>query len=162
MADAALLAILPNRPGTLHLGTQRATLQQRRDAFLDRLARAEIISEETARISKREELPNRLHAIPQFGGHLLELGIGESGGITTLDARIQAETKRLLKRHMNKLAANHIENSALIVARVDTGDVLAYHGNVVVSGREEESAAYVDCAQAKRSTGSAAALCLVF
>ena len=55
---------------------------------------------------------------------------------------------------MNKLAANHIENSALIVARVDTGDVLAYHGNVVVSGREEESAAYVDCAQAKRSTGS--------
>ena len=44
-ADAALLAILPNRPGTLHLGTQRATLQARRDTFLDRLATAEIISD---------------------------------------------------------------------------------------------------------------------
>ena len=55
---------------------------------------------------------------------------------------------------MSKLAANHIDNSAVVVARVDTGDVLAYHGNVVVAGSESESAAFVDCAQAQRSTGS--------
>ena len=67
-ADAALLAILPNRPGTLHLGTQRDALQTRRDIFWTdwRL----MGSLETARISKRERLPIKLHAVPKFGGHL--------------------------------------------------------------------------------------------
>ena len=49
---------------------------------------------------------------------------------TTLDASLQERAAEILERRVGRLAAGGVHNGACIVARVDSGEVLAYVANV--------------------------------
>ena len=70
---------------------------------------------------------------------------------STIDAGLQKKVNRILKNHQSRLKDNLIHNLAAIVVDVESGNVIAYAGNVK-SGKEHNEA--VDVVKAPRSTGS--------
>jgi penicillin-binding protein 1C len=69
-----------------------------------------------------------------------------------LNIDLQSRVTRELVTHQQFLAHNHIENGAVIVASVKTGEILSYVGNVEREDGSNES--FVNCANAPRSSGS--------
>jgi len=73
--------------------------------------------------------------------------------MTTLDGRLQERVSAALARRSLALAGSGVRNAACLVARVGTGEVLAYVGNSpdsISGGHGSE----VDMIRARRSTGS--------
>lgn len=156
-AEAAVLAVLPNAPGLIYPGRSSSTLQAKRDRLLLQLRDNGTIDEETYRISLLEPLPGTPVPLPDRAPHLLNFAAatGNTGSevTTTINGHLQDECNRLLSRHMQLLAGNHVRNGAILVADVNTGEVLVYAGNVLHSGREHGEAN--DMIRTPRSSGSA-------
>jgi penicillin-binding protein 1C len=72
---------------------------------------------------------------------------------TTIDPRIQSRANEIIKSHQESLSGNFINNSACIIIKVETGEVLAYVGNSP-SGKKEGQGEDVDIIRSPRSTGS--------
>ncbi len=72
---------------------------------------------------------------------------------TTIDPVLQERATEIINTHQKDLAANFIFNSAALIIRVETGEVLAYVGN---SGGTDasEHGGDVDIIRSLRSTGS--------
>ncbi|MCX6329136.1 MAG: penicillin-binding transpeptidase domain-containing protein, partial [Bacteroidia bacterium] len=72
---------------------------------------------------------------------------------TTIDAEIQERATEIINSHQKDLSGNFINNSACLIIKVETGEVVAYVGN----SRSEDSGEHgreVDIIRARRSTGS--------
>ena len=70
---------------------------------------------------------------------------------STIDKDLQKHLNRILKNHHLRLKDNLINNLAAIVVEVESGNVIAYAGNVKSGKTHNES---VDVVKAPRSTGS--------
>jgi penicillin-binding protein 1C len=72
---------------------------------------------------------------------------------TTIDPVLQERATEIISNHQKELAANFIFNSAALIVRVETGEVIAYAGN---SGGTDasEHGGDVDIIRSMRSTGS--------
>ncbi len=158
-AEAATLAVLPNSPSLIHPGRNRDLLVQRRDRLLERLREAGSIDAETCRLARAEKVPDAPLAMPSRAPHLLhrirsEAGARSQGVVqTTLDGALQRRALTIARDHNNRLAANGIDNLAILVADTRDGTVLAYVGNVdSASGRSNSPD--VDITTAARSSGS--------
>ncbi len=160
-AEAATLAVLPNSPALIHPGRNRNALLQKRNRLLDRLLEQKIIDALTCQLAKEEPLPDQPHPLPRLAPHLLDrayleyvrTGKTERSRIrTTLDVALQAQVTNILQRHQQLLSYNQIHNAAAIVIEIETGNVVAYVGNVIGAG--EEHGEQVDVIKASRSTGS--------
>ena len=159
-AEAATLAVLPNSPALIHPGKNRHRLRTKRNALLDKLAEIGEIDSTTAQLAKLEHLPDRPMPLPNIASHLTERAKQEqqahSAGIgvikTTLSYTIQNRVTSILSRHYQHLKQNGIHNGGALVLEVETGDVLAYVGNMPCDSEEENGA--VDVIPAHRSTGS--------
>jgi penicillin-binding protein 1C len=153
--QAALLAVLPNAPGMMHPGKNRSLLREKRNRLLDKLVLAGKIDRFTADLAKQEDVPEIPFALPDHARHLLAKMKGEGKkGLrirSTIDASLQYRLEEILSLHGKKLRGNHINNGASIILDVNSGNVLAYAGNV--SGSEVPES-YVDIIRAPRSTGS--------
>jgi penicillin-binding protein 1C len=156
-AEAATLAVLPNSPALIYPGKNQAKLLVKRNRLLDRLFLSGVIDRNTCTLAKAETLPRKPFPLPQLAPHLLERAVkeGQSGKriITTLDARMQETVRDILLLHYSQLKANEIENAAALVLEVNSGNVLAYEGNIVSTG-EAENGNNVDIITSPRSTGS--------
>ncbi|RMG81789.1 MAG: penicillin-binding protein 1C [Bacteroidetes bacterium] len=155
-AEAATLAVLPNSPGLIHPGRNREALHAKRDRLLKRLYEKGAFDELTYQTALDEPLPERPHPLPRLAPHLIYQAFGGSKTPariqTTLDANLQLRVTQTLEFHNKILKGNGIHNLAALILDVETGEVLAYVGNVLGTGREHGEE--VDVIKAPRSTGS--------
>lgn len=159
-AESAMLAVLPNSPSLIHPGRNRAALQAKRNALLERLWKRGYLDSLDYELALLEPLPQKPKDLPRLAPHLLERAHLEQvvqakrkdGRLhSTIDARLQQRLQEQLERHHERLRGNQIHNAAILVLEVETGDVLAYLGNTPAGSAHGEA---VDIITAQRSTGS--------
>jgi penicillin-binding protein 1C len=154
-AEAALLAVLPNAPSSMHPGKNRDQLRQKRDRLLTRLYTEQYIDSVSLKLSMLEPLPEAPHPLPQKTLHLQSLlsKNGQKGKRfkTTISSELQSELNSIIHKHYEHLSQNDIHNAAALIIDIRNNEVLAYCGNTQ-SGPIHSS--YVDIVQAPRSTGS--------
>ncbi len=153
-AECALLAVLPNSPGLIHPGRNRDTLSARRDRLLAILHREGVIDEATLGLSLAEPLPPEPFALPREAPHLLD-GVraaapGGSRAATTLDRGLQQQVNAILSRREEAWELAGVRNAAVLVLDVDSGEPIAYAGNIPGDGPGRS----VDIIRSVRSTGS--------
>lgn len=160
-AEAAALAVLPNSPALIHPGRNREALLKKRNRLLDRLLYFGKIDSLSCQLAKEELLPLQPHPLPRLASHLLERAIYESNSSfslsanrirTTVRSSLQTKVNTVIQRHLATLKPNEINNLAVLVLDVESGEVLAYAGNAVGTG--EAHGEDVDVITAPRSTGS--------
>jgi penicillin-binding protein 1C len=163
--EMAALAVLPNAPGAVHPGRNRATLLRKRNELLDKLAAAGKIDAAGCALAKAEPLPGEPQPLPQLAPHLLDRfkkdyprqqqqQPGMPTGIqTTIDVHLQRQVNDLVALHHAQLKGNQINNAAAMVVEVETGHILAYTGNVYQPA-DASLESHVDVLAAPRSPGS--------
>ncbi len=157
-AEAAMLAVLPNNPALIHLSRNREKLLKKRNSLLDKLLEEGIIDGETCELSKDEPIPEKPSPYPELAPHLLtriSKDKNNSSNIvkTTLDYKLQRQVINILDRHVKTLRISGINNGAVLVLDVKTGNVLAYVGNSKAVENQDD-ANDVDIITSYRSTGS--------
>lgn len=156
-AEAATLAVLPNAPALIHPGRNRSTLKAKRDRLLKALEKLGHIDRETYDLATLEALPTRPHPIANHAPHLLSQHPfrhnAKHAGLTTLLKSKQIMLNQVIARHHATLMGNGIHNAAALILAVDTGEVVAYVGNVAKFSPALHHN-HVDLVQARRSTGS--------
>jgi penicillin-binding protein 1C len=160
--EAATLAVLPNSPSLVHLGKNRDALRKKRDRLLDKLFKGGEMDSVTCMLAKAELLPDKPLPLPRLAPHLLARTLKKNfmkgdGKLTltrsTLKKDLQVSVSNIVARHHEELRGNGVNNVAALVVDVETGDVLAYVGNIYKPGQPEYDSD-VDIITAKRSPGS--------
>lgn len=155
-AESATLAVLPNAPGLIHPGRNRRQLQAKRDRLLAVLHEKGVLDQTAYELACMEPLPEAPVALPDLAPHLLERLAAETPGrriTSSVRLSLQRQTQAIVDRYARAYSSNHIHNLAALVADVETGEVLAYAGNVSFHA-EEEKGNQVDIIPSPRSTGS--------
>ncbi len=159
--EMAALAVLPNAPSLVHPGKNRAILLRKRNALLDQLLAVKKIDSSTCNLSKLELLPGAPLPLPQNAPHLLQRfkkynqsAKGQSKIITTLDGNLQKSVAAIVQQHQAVFKGNGINNACALVLDVETGNTLAYVGNIYAPGNKDMESD-VDVIAAPRSPGSA-------
>jgi penicillin-binding protein 1C len=155
-SEAATLAVLPNAPSLIYPGKNSEQLLRKRNRLLDNLCRKGEIDETTCHLAKLEDIPGKVHALPQLAPHLRDKVHEDHKGErvrTTIDVNLQERVNRIVEKHQYNLEANQIHNMAVLVLNVEKGEVLAYVGNTSKRGKENHGN-QVDVIRANRSTGS--------
>lgn len=155
-AESAMLAVLPNAPALIHPGRNRDALRSKRNRLLKRMLDNNVINQEQYSLALMEPIPEKPMPLPDAVPHLLlrTMAEGMTGRriTTTIDASIQQRMEAIVARHHRWLSKNEVHNAALLVLDVQTGDVLAYVGNVRSEVRRHGED--VDIITAPRSSGS--------
>lgn len=152
-AENATLAVLPNAPALIHLGRNREALRQKRDGLLKCMMDEGILTQQEYQLATGEPLPESPLPIPNQAPHLLaRLARQHAGKRTqcTVDLRLQQQVQDIADRYSTSYKANYISDIGIVVADVETGNVLAYVGN----SSQPTSTSQVDNISSQRSTGS--------
>ena len=156
-AETATLAVLPNNPSLIFPGKNEGKLLAKRNRLLDKLEKTGEIDANTCELAKAEPLPQKPFPLPRIAPHLLDkiIADGHRGKIitSTINYNIQNKVNEIVSKHHLNLKTNEINNIAAIVLDVNSGDILAYTGNVP----ETDSAVnegHVDIITSRRSPGS--------
>ena len=162
IAEASMLAVLPNQPSFVSLKTRRERLKEKRDSLLKVLKGYSIISVEERDLSISEPLTASPHSLPFFAMHyhdLLKKKAVLNGDeknkklITTIDYNTQILLEKMTNEHSARLKENLIFNMASLVMEVETENIVAYVGNTGFFSKTGKDV-FVDMVQAKRSSGS--------
>jgi len=151
--EAATLAVLPNAPGLIHPGRNRAALMIKRNRLIEKLEAEGVIDKTEASLAKDEPLPLAPHPLPDIAPHVL--GHYTDSEITlhsTIDIDLQQRLAELIQRHADILSLNGVNNAALMVMETESGEVRAYIGNVSHESKGHQND--VDIIQSERSSGS--------
>lgn len=159
--EMAALAVLPNSPSLVHPGRNRDILLRKRNALIDKLAQQKTIDATTAQLAKLEPVPYKPVPLPRLAPHLLQrfradnIAAGQTGGRvkTSVNGLLQQNVTDIVERHHQLLKSNNIRNAAAIVLDVETGQTLAYVGNVN-HPENQNTESDVDVIAAPRSPGS--------
>ncbi|MCB0807480.1 MAG: penicillin-binding protein 1C [Bacteroidales bacterium] len=154
-AEAATMAVLPNAPSLIYPGKNHQLLLNKRDRLLSDLFDEGLLTEIDLSLAISEPLPGKPMPINQAAPHLLSKLYAERKGAlsrSTLDYNMQAEVSDIIGRHHKQLKQNEIHNAAALVLDVESGEILAWVGNVVSAGKDH--GCDVDMVTAPRSTGS--------
>lgn len=159
--EAATLAVLPNAPALIHPGRNRDALYAKRNRLLYRLLDAGVIDTLTCNLAEIEPLPEEPLPLPRLAPHLLERAKIEvfqqkpkkARIQSTIDKEMQQFATNIVNKHHAVLSSNSIHNIATVIMEVETGNVLAYVGNVYEQETEEHGHE-VDVINAPRSSGS--------
>ncbi len=154
--ETATLAVLPNAPALIYPGKNQKILKRKRDGLLDKLLKNNIIDSLTCRLAQSEPLPQRPKSLPRIAPWLLDKAVkdGYEGKriVSTLDKDLQMKVLQTMRQHYGYLSSNKIYNAGVLVADVNTGQVLAYAGNMPEDLHPRHQS--VDMITAPRSTGS--------
>lgn len=162
--EMAALAVLPNAPALVHPGRNRELLLKKRNALLEKLLRTQTIDPTTCALAKLEPLPGEPKPLPQWAPHLLERfkkdyanHTQEFNGTalqTTLQLTIQKQVNQVLWQSYQQQKGNQVNNAAAMVMDIETGNILAYTGNIYKSGDTALHEPHVDVLASARSPGS--------
>ncbi len=154
-AEAALLVAIPRSPERLRPDRHPAAARQARDAVLQRMAAAGVISDQAFTEAAAEPVPQLRTAMPFHALHLARALRQASPHSTalraTIDPRLQREVEALLRRE----AAAFDPQATFAALVVDNRErqIVAYVGNAdFLSGARHGT---IDMARAIRSPGSA-------
>ncbi|MFQ6132127.1 MAG: transglycosylase domain-containing protein [Armatimonadota bacterium] len=171
LAQAALLAGLPQRPSTYSPFDHPERARRRRDQVLDAMVRAMYITPAEAAEAKQEQVQGSLAKrrtrgllswrAPYFTTHVIKVlsqtygqEVVQRGGLrvyTSLDMRLQKAAEQALAAGVKRLARQRVDTGALVCMEVRTGRVLAMVGGVGEFREHQWNSA----TQAKRQPGSA-------
>jgi len=159
--EMAALAVLPNSPSLVHPGKNRQTLLRKRNLLLSRLQQEGTIDATTAALAKLEPVPDKPMPLPSLAPHLLQrykndqLSRRKNGGRikTSINTLLQQNVADIIERNHQLLKGNDIRNTAAIVLDVETGQTLAYVGNIN-HPENTDMESDVDVIGAPRSPGS--------
>ncbi len=155
-AESATLAVLPNAPGLIYPGKNHRSLLKKRNRLLKMLYEQGEIDRLNYSLALEEPLPDKPLALPQEAPHLLQRCIlhRQKGQLirSTIDEEIQTMVNHETEQYALRIHENGIFNAAVLITSVETGEVVAYKGNL--NQAEGEHAFDVDCIQSVRSTGS--------
>lgn len=155
-AEYAVLAVLPNAPSLIHPGRNSDELLEKRNRLLTKLLEKEIIDQTEYDLALLEEIPSEPLPLPQNGTHLLQSHINQFEGkttVTSIDANLQKRCQDVLDRYVTIYKGNAIYNGAILVADIESGDVLAYIGNTSIKSLSNKGL-WNDMVITERSTGS--------
>ncbi len=166
LAEAALLAGLPQRPSTYSpFGAHPELAQARQEEVLKQMVINKHITQEEADDAKKEDLkyaPINPPAAPHFALWIKEQladkysdKVVEQGGLrvyTTLDLDIQNIAQQAVATEVAKLKKQNVGNGATIVTRPETGEILAMVGSKDYFALDEDGK--VNVILAKRQPGS--------
>jgi len=157
-AESAMLAVLPNSPALIHPRRNRNDLFNKRNRLLKKLYEKGCFDSETYELAIEEPIPDEPNPFPQHASHLLSRAISEnqtpnSTIRTTIDLHYQERINRLVNQYFKRLSTNEIYSIAVLVVKVETGEVVSYIGNVNLPD-DTEHGSQVDVIVADRSTGS--------
>lgn len=163
--EMAALAVLPNAPALVHPGKNRNVLLRKRNDLIDKLVAANAIDKTTAELAKLEPLPSEPKNLPQLAPHLADRfkrdwkraqanGEETSTGIqSTINVNLQQQVNSILFSHQQNLRGNHINNAAAMVVEIESGNVVAYVGNIY-QPKDSILESHVDVLASVRSPGS--------
>ncbi|MBI4945813.1 MAG: transglycosylase domain-containing protein [Bacteroidetes bacterium] len=133
-SEAATLAVLPNSPALIYPGKNHNKLLVKRNRLLVALWKAGEMDSLSCVLAQSEPLPEKPFPLPRLSPHLLDRaskeGMNGQTVSSTLDVNLQERIKNIVEKRSLKLHGNQIFNAAAIVADVETGNVIAYVGNV--------------------------------
>jgi len=155
-AEASALAVLPNSPALVFPGKNQELLKLRRDNLLRILYKKEYFDSTTLVLALDEPVPGEPKQLPVTAPHLTDYFYKHNKGEmirSTIDPEIQERANEIISAHQKELSGNFINNSACIIIKAETGEVLAYVGNTT-TGNTGENGEDVDIIRARRSTGS--------
>lgn len=155
-AEAAMLAVLPNSPSLIHPGKNRTALLDKRNHLLKKLFNNNIITNDIYSLAILEPIPGSPLPFPDLIPHITAKSISKNNSrkiITSIKKSLQENLNRIIGDYYIQLKINNIKNAAAVIIDVNTGNALAYTGNIpvqygIIDGQQ------VDCVQASRSTGS--------
>ena len=155
LAEASLLAGLPQSPSRLRPDRFPARARKRQEYVLDRMVTLNMIDPPQRQAALHQPCAVRLHpypfAAPHFCDRLLARAGAGSGEIrTSLDADLQLIVENSLRRQLSQLPGR--PSGAVIVLDVHTGAVRAWVGSPDYF--DVEARGQVDGANAPRSAGS--------
>lgn len=163
--EMAALAVLPNSPSLVHPGKNREILMRKRNDLLEKLYENKTIDRTTADLAKAEQLPGEPKPLPQLAPHLLDRFKKDYAALkatdksvatsceTTIDGSLQRQVNNIVWLHQQQLKGNQINNAAAMVMDIETGNVLAYVGNVYQPA-DSSLESHVDVLASVRSPGS--------
>lgn len=163
--EMATLAVLPNAPAAIHPGKNRTQLLNKRNQLLYKLLLAEKIDSTTYLLAQQEPLPGEPKPLPQLAPHLLDRFKKEftrlqqqdnsltTGITTTLQYHLQQQVNTIIEQHQQQLKGNQINNAAAMVVEVESGNIVAYTGNIY-NPADARLESHVDVLNAPRSPGS--------
>ena len=155
--QSATLAVLPNAPGLIHPGRNRAELIRKRNFVLQGLYDEGVIDSTTLILAKAEPIPDAPNRLPQTAPHLhnkmVKDGLGGQLVKSTLDYNLQNKVQQVVNNHHDQLSKKKIYNAAVIVVDVNTGAIKSYIGNTEKINNEDHGND-VDIITAPRSSGS--------
>ena len=163
--EMAALAVLPNAPSLVHPGKNREILLRKRNDLLNKLVANKTIDITTADLAKLEPLPSEPKALPQLAPHLLDkfkrdfIALKKENSQqttaiqTTIDNGLQQQVNAIISSHHKQLKGNQINNAAAMIVEIETGNVLAYVGNVY-NTKDSLLESHVDVLSSVRSPGS--------
>lgn len=159
--EMSTLAVLPNSPSLVRPGRNSQRLLIKRNDLLDKLVENGTIDLETASLSKLEPIPGNPLPLPTNAPHLLnrfrtersQLDLQSTRLQSTLNEQLQLKVNEILMRYNNRYRSNDINNIAALVLEVQSGNVMAYAGNIYEPGRPDLES-HVDMIKAPRSPGS--------
>jgi penicillin-binding protein 1C len=155
-AEAATLAVLPNAPSLIFPGKNQELLLAKRNRVLQLLYTKGYFDSQTLDLAYAEPLPQKPFPLPQTATHLLNALVKAEGKgkryHTTINPALQLQCNEIVSQHIRQLEGNLIHNAAVLIAEVETGNVVAYIGNA--SDAQNRFGNMVDIITAPRSTGS--------
>ena len=154
-SECALLAILPNSPGAMHVEKNREKLIDKRNKLLDKLYEKGKLTMEQVELAKREPLPEVKHPFEKVAPHLarrLSRSNSEKVIKTTIDYDLQKKMQEVLRSYVDFTRSEGITNAAMLVVENKTRNVKAYIGSQEFM--DMDNAGQVDGIIAKRSPGS--------
>lgn len=155
-AESATLAVLPNSPALIHPGRNRAQLKAKRDKLLAALKEKKVLDKTSYELALLEPLPDAPVPLPDEAPHLLERLAADAPGTritTSVRQMLQRQAQEIVNRYARDYGSNYIHNLAALIADVETGEVLAYAGNVTFRA-DVRRGNQVDIITSPRSTGS--------
>jgi penicillin-binding protein 1C len=155
-AEAALLALLPNRPSALNLKKERAFLLERRNNLLKSLAAANFMDAETLSSALQEPLPKSnaewRFKTPHYAEAAATLFPNHINLHGTIDSRVQENLEQIAKNYGKKTREYLNVNMSVLIAETKTGKIRGYLGSL--DYYDSLSRGMIDGVRAHRSTGS--------
>lgn len=155
-AEGALLAVLPNSPGLIHIEKNRESLLTKRNNLLKKMYERGVIEKKQYLLSIREPLPKKREYFNFLAPHLTRRLKTEYSGEkiikSTINTEIQQKLEKIAKNYGDYLNNRGIKNTAFIVIENATGEVKGYVGSQDFNDFEKNG--QIDGVMAKRSVGS--------
>ena len=158
LAEAALLAGLPQSPTRHRPDIHPDSARKRRSYVLGRMLTLGMITEEQRAAAEEEPLPEKIAPYPFLAPHFCN-GVADTWGDTppggtvrtTLDLDVQLPAEKALRERVGELSG--VDSGALVVLRTDTRETLAWVGSPDFGDRA--ASGQYDHTLARRSPGSA-------